>query len=182
MKLNTEHALLVQVTASYSSIYTYELLREVFSLLNFSQKPMLKQRFNFTKNNELQCVVKNSWKRLLIRYGPCGIRVERALFKALPSTDTFASDRQKWWRHLNFQLNYSSLESFITSKIRTKFPPPVYLLSVKFAGAQNVLTREHMRWYTRKGHGYMRNSSWRCHLGKVGWGEQRMWCRIRGPI
>ena len=53
MKLNTEHALLVQVTASYSSIYTYELLREVFSLLNFSQKPMLKQLFNFRKNNEL---------------------------------------------------------------------------------------------------------------------------------
>ena len=53
MKLNTEHALLVQVTVSYCSIYTYELLREVFSLLNFSQKPMLKQLFNFRENNEL---------------------------------------------------------------------------------------------------------------------------------
>ena len=68
-------------------------------------------------------MVKNSWKRLLIGYGPCGITVERALFKALPSTDTFASDRKKWWRHLNFKLKYSSLESFITSKIRTKFRP-----------------------------------------------------------
>ena len=53
MKLNSEHALLVQVTVSYCAIYTYELLCEVFSLLNFSQKLMLKQLFNFRKNNEL---------------------------------------------------------------------------------------------------------------------------------
>lgn len=50
---------------------------------------------------------------------------------------------QKWWRHLNFQLKYFSLESFIASKIRTKFRPQftcslLNLLALKMCWPENT--------------------------------------------
>lgn len=55
----------------------------------------------------------------------------------------------------------------------------IYLFSVEFAGAQNVLAQEHMGRDTRKSHWNMRVHAWWHCLGR---GEERVRYRLWGPL